>query len=69
MTARDLCVRLALRLRSRSYAWAPEVCPYGGHGVREHSVTTRLRRRDHLDQTSVVTTHASTPGALTIQRP
>ena len=69
MTARDLCVRLALRLQSRWYASAPEVYAHGGHGGREHAVTTPLRRRDRLDRTSVVTTHAPTPGALTIQRP
>jgi hypothetical protein len=55
--------------QSRSAARAPEVCPHGGHGVREHPVATRPRRLDRLDQTSVVTMHAPTPGALTIQRP
>jgi hypothetical protein len=69
MTAHKRRVHLALRPQSRVYARAPEVCPLGGHGVHEHPVANRLRRLDRLDRTSIVTTHAPTPGARTIQRP
>ena len=69
MTARKRRVRFALRPQSRSDARAPEVCPLGGYGVREHPVATRLQRLDRLDRASIVTTHAPMPGARTIQRP
>jgi hypothetical protein len=68
MTPRKRRVRVALRPQSRSYARAPEVCPLAGHGVPEHPVTTRLRRIARLDRTLIVTTHAPTPRARTIQR-
>jgi hypothetical protein len=69
MTAHKRRVRLALRPHLRSYARTPEVCPLGGHGVHCHAVATRLQRLDRLDRTSIVTPHAPTPGARTIQRP
>jgi hypothetical protein len=69
MTARKRRVRFAFHPQSRSYAQAPEVCPLGGHGVATHPVTNRLRRFARLNWTAIVTTHAPTPGARTIQRP
>ena len=69
MTAPKRRVHFALRPQSRSYAWAPEVWPLGGHGVHEHRVATRLRRLDRLDRPPIVMTLAPTPGARTIQRP
>jgi hypothetical protein len=45
------------------------VCPDGVLGICEQDLTTRLTRLDRLDRTTVVITHAATPGALTIQRP
>ena len=68
MTPRKRRVRFALRPQSRSYARAPEVCPLAGHGVHEHPVATRLRRLDRLDRPPIVTMHAPTPSARTIQR-
>jgi site-specific recombinase XerD len=35
----------------------------------EHRLANRLGHRDRLDRTSIVTPHAPTPGARTIQRP
>jgi len=69
MTAHKRRVHLAIRSQSRAYARAPEVCPLGGYGVHEHPVANRLQRLDRLDRLSIVTTHAPTPEARTIQRP
>jgi hypothetical protein len=69
MTARKWRACFALRPQARSYARALEVCPLSGHGVPELPVATRLRRLDRLDPTCILTTHAPTPGARTIQRP
>ena len=69
MTARKRYVRLTLRYQSRSYAWAPKVCPDRAHSVGEHAVATRPGRLARLDRTFVVTTLAPTPDARTIQRP
>jgi hypothetical protein len=68
MTARKRRLRFALRHQPHSSVRAPEVCLLSGHSVHEHSVATRLRPYDRLDPTSIVTTHAPTPGARTIQR-
>jgi hypothetical protein len=69
MTARKRRVCFALRPQARSYARALEVCPLGGHGVPDRPVAARLRRLDRLDPIGILTTHAPTPGARTIQRP
>jgi hypothetical protein len=69
MTARKRRIRLAIRHQSRSYAWAPEVRWYGESTLREHAAVISLQRRDTLDRISVVTTHALTASAFTIQRP
>jgi hypothetical protein len=69
MTARNRCVCLALRPRARSSARALEVCPPGGHGVSQQPVDPRPRRLDRLDRTYLVTMHAPTRAALTIQHP
>jgi hypothetical protein len=68
MTAPERRVRLALRLQSRSYACAPEVCPHGGPGVRESALATRPTRLHRLDRTLVVLPRAALPATLTIQR-
>ena len=68
MTPRKRRVRFALRPQSRASARAPEVCPHDGHGGREHAGPIYLRHLDRLDRTSIVTTHAPTAGARTIQR-
>ena len=69
MTARERCVRLALRLQSCSHARVPEVCLHGDINAREHPVATCCRCLDRSDRASVDTTLAPTLGALTIQRP
>ena len=69
MTARKRRVRFALRSQPRSHERTPEVCPLDRGGVYEHAVGTHLRRLDRLDRMSIVTTHAATPEARTIQRP
>jgi hypothetical protein len=69
MTARKPRLRVVLRRQSRSSARAPEVYPLGGHGVHDHPVAHGLRPLDPPNRTAIVTTHAPTPDARTIQRP
>ena len=69
MTARKRRLRVVLRLPSRADARAPEVCPLGAHDLHEDPVATRPRHLDRLGWTSIVTTHAATTAARTIQRP
>jgi hypothetical protein len=69
MTAHKQRVQFVHHPQPRSYAGTPEVCPLDRDGVHEHAAGTSLRRLDRLDQTSIVTTQASTLGARTIQHP
>jgi len=69
MTARKRRVRVALHPQARSYARALEGCPYDRIDVGAHRRLGCLGSRHRLDQISIVTTHAPTPGVPTIQRP